>query len=40
MEVWLVRIADPSAGGGYDDTLKADSAEVFTFPQAEAKARD
>lgn len=46
--MWLVRVADPSAGGGYrqaaigraDDTLKADGAEVFAYPQAEARARD
>jgi integrase len=45
---WLVRLADPVAGGGYrqaslgraDDTLKVDGVEVFDFRQAEAKARD
>jgi hypothetical protein len=45
---WLVRIADPTAGGGYrqasigraDDTLKADGADVFDYRQAEGKARD
>src|SRR5580658_1994190 len=45
--VWLVRVADPSAGGGYrqaalgraDDALKADGAEVLDYRQAEAEAR-
>ena len=45
--VWLVRIADPTAGGGYrqaslgraDDTLKADGAEVLDYRQAETNAR-
>jgi hypothetical protein len=45
--VWLVRVADPSAGGGYrygkigraDDTLKADGAQVFDYRQADAMAR-
>jgi integrase len=45
---WLVRVADPSAGGGYrqaslgraDDTLKADGADVLDYRQAEGKARD
>lgn len=45
---WLVRLADPAAGGGYrqaalgraDDALKADGVEVFDFRQAEAKARE
>jgi integrase len=44
---WLVRIADPSAGGGYrqsvigraDDALKADDAEVLDYRQAEKEAR-
>lgn len=44
--VWLVRIADPSAGGGYrqaaigraDDALKADGVEVFDYRQAVATA--
>ena len=47
--VWLVRIVDRTAGGGYrqhalpqrpDDALKADGAEVLDYRQAEAKARD
>jgi integrase len=46
--VWLVRVADPSAGGGYrqeslgraDDTLKADGVEVLDYRKAEANARD
>jgi integrase len=46
--VWLVRVADPTAGGGYrqpalgraDDALKADGTEVLDYRQAEAKARD
>lgn len=46
--VWLVRIADATAGGGYrqvalgraDDALKADGLEVFDYRQAEAKARE
>ena len=45
--VWLVRIADPSAGGGYrqsalgraDDSLKADGVKVLEYRQAEASAR-
>ncbi len=45
---WLVRLADPAAGGGYrqaslgrtDDTLKADGVEVFDYRQAEARARE
>jgi len=46
--VWLVRVADSSAGGGYrqasigraDDTLKADGVEVLDYRKAEADARD
>ena len=46
--VWLVRVADPSAGGGYrqaalgraDDTLKADGVEVLDYRKAETEARD
>jgi hypothetical protein len=46
--VWLVRIADPTAGGGYrqasfaraDDALRADGTEVLDFRQAESTARD
>jgi integrase len=46
--VWLVRVADPTAGGGYrqaslgraDDTLKADGADVLDYRQAERGARD
>ncbi len=46
--VWLVRVADPTAGGGYrqaaigraDDALKAAGNEVLDYRQAEAKARD
>jgi integrase len=46
--VWLVRVADPTAGGGYrqaalgraDDALKADGVEVYDYRQAEAKARE
>ena len=46
--VWLVRIADPSAVGGYrqaslgraDDILKADGVEVLDYRKAEATARD
>jgi integrase len=46
--VWLVRVADPSAGGGYrqvslgraDDILKADGVEVFDYRKAEAEARN
>jgi integrase len=46
--VWLVRVGDPTAGGGYrqaslaraDDTLKADGVEVFDYRRAEAEARD
>lgn len=45
--VWLVRVADPTAGGGYrqaalgsaDDALKADGAKVFDWRQAETAAR-
>ncbi len=46
--VWLVRIADPSAGGGYrqaslgraDDTLEADGVETLNYRQADANARN
>jgi integrase len=46
--VWLVRVADPTAGGGYrqsalgkaDDALKAAGDEVLDWRQAETKARD
>jgi integrase len=46
--VWLVRVADPAAGGGYrqstlgraDDTLKAAGTEVLEYRQAEAAARE
>ena len=46
--VWLVRVADPSAGGGYrqaslgraDDALKADGADVLDYRKAEAEARN
>jgi integrase len=46
--VWLVRMADPTAGGGYrqaalgraDDALKATGEKVLDYRQAEAKARD
>src|SRR5580693_5418624 len=46
--VWLVRVGDPTAGGGYrqaalgraDDALKAAGTEVLEYRQAEAKARD
>ncbi len=45
--VWLVRIGDPTAGGGYrqaalgraDDALKAAGTEVLDYRQAEAEAR-
>jgi integrase len=45
--VWLVRIADNSAGGGYrqsalgraDDSLKADGVKVLDYRQAEGAAR-
>jgi len=45
--VWLVRMADPSAGGGNrqsaigkaDDALKADGVKVLDFRQAEGEAR-
>ena len=44
----MVRVADPTAGGGYrqaalgraDDALKAAGTEVLDYRQAEAKARD
>jgi integrase len=46
--VWVVRVADPTAGGGYrqatlggaDDALKADGARVLDWRQTEAAARD
>ncbi len=46
--VWLVRVADPSAGGGYrqaslgraDDTLRADGVAVLDYRKAEADARN
>ncbi len=46
--VWLVRITDPTAGGGYrqatlgraDDTLKAAGEKVLDFRQAETSARE
>src|ERR1700712_2775369 len=46
--VWLVRVADPSAGGGYrqaslgraDDTLKADGVKILDYRKAEANARE
>src|SRR6478609_9264184 len=46
--VWLARVADPTAGGGYrqavlgraDDALKAAGNEVLDYRQAEAQARD
>jgi integrase len=46
--VWLARVADAMAGGGYrqsilgraDDALKAAGTEVLDFRQAEAAARD
>jgi hypothetical protein len=46
--MWLVRVADPSAGGGYrqaslgraDDVLKADGVEVLDYRKAEADARN
>lgn len=45
---WLVRVADPSAGGGYrqaslgraDDALKADGVEILDYRKAEANARE
>jgi len=45
---WLVRVADPSAGGGYrqaslgraDDTLKADGVKILDYRKAEANARE
>jgi integrase len=45
---WLVRVADPTAGGGYrqevlgraDDALKADGVEVLDYRQAEGRARE
>jgi integrase len=46
--VWLVRVGDPTAGGGYrqaalgraDDALKAAGTEVLEYRHAEAKARE
>jgi integrase len=46
--VWLVRVADPAAGGGYrqqalgraDDALIAAGEDVLDYRQAEAKARE
>ena len=46
--VWLVRVVDPSVGGGYrqsalgraDDALKAAGVAVLDFRQAEAMARE
>jgi hypothetical protein len=46
--MWLVRVTDASAGGGYrqaslgraDDVLKADGTEVLDYRNAEALARD
>ena len=46
--VWLVRVADPSAGGGYrqaslgraDDTLKADGVEVLDYRKPRPSARN
>jgi integrase len=46
--VWLVRVSDPSAGGGYrqerlgraDDALKAAGEAVLDYRQAENAARD
>ena len=46
--VWLVRVADPSAGGGYrqaalgraDDALKAAGVDVLDYRAADAKARE
>lgn len=46
--VWLVRVADPSAGGGYrqqvlgkpDDILKSDGETVLDFRQADKAARN
>jgi integrase len=46
--VWMVRIADPTAGGGYrqaalgraDDALKAAGTDVLDYRQAEAQARE
>jgi integrase len=46
--VWLARVVDPSAGGGYrqaalgraDDALRAAGTEVLDYRQAEAKARE
>jgi integrase len=46
--VWLVRVVDPTAGGGYrqaalgkaDDALKAAGDTVFDYRQAEALARE
>lgn len=46
--VWLVRVADPTAGGGYrqatlgraDDALKAAGKKVLDYRQAETAARE
>ncbi len=46
--VWLVRVVDPTAGGGYrqsalgraDDALKAAGTEVLDYRHAEAMARE
>jgi hypothetical protein len=46
--VWIVRIADPTAGGGYrqatlgraDNALKAAGDKVLDFRQAETSARE
>jgi integrase len=46
--MWLVRVADPSAGGGYrqaslgraEEGIKADGAKVLDYQKAEAAARD
>jgi integrase len=46
--VWMVRVQDASAGGGYrystlgsaDDALKADGVKVLDYRQAEGAARD
>jgi Phage integrase, N-terminal SAM-like domain len=46
--MWLARVGDPTAGGGYrqsvlgraDDALKATGDEVLDWRQADAKARD
>ena len=46
--VWLVRVGDPTAGGGYrsntlgraDDAVTADGEKVLDFRQADAAARN